>query len=112
MGDVVMAIIPLKQTVTVRKWLADNDDGWANEDWSAPTTYKVRATEKVEIVTNQLGEEKTASVKLLFDKLPDITYADEITYINEMDVKVTRTPLSIKPIRMINGKPTLTAIYL
>lgn len=107
-----MAVIPLKQTASVRKWLATNDDGWAVEDWSEPIAYKVRATEKVEIVTNQLGEEKTASVKLLFDKLPDITYVDEITYINELDVKITRTPLSIKPIRMINGKPTLTAIHL
>lgn len=107
-----MAIVPLKQTVTVRKWLADNDDGWSVEDWSEPITYKVRATERVEIVTNPIGEEKTASVKLLFDKLPDITYVDEITYINELDVKITRTPLSIKPIRMVNGKPTLTAIHL
>lgn len=107
-----MAIIPLKQTVTVRKLVKVDDDGWDEETWSEPITHKVRATEKVEIVMNALGEEKTASVKLLFDKLPDIAYTDEITYENELGVKITRTPLSIKPIRMVNGKSTLTAVHL
>lgn len=107
-----MAIIPLKQTVQVRKLINIEDDGWSDEMWSQPITHKVRATEKVEIVMNALGEEKTASVKLLLDKLPNIAYTDEITFENELGVKITRTPLSIKPIRMINGKPTLTAIYL
>lgn len=107
-----MAIIPLKQTVTVRKLINVDDDGWDDEMWSEPILHKVRATEKVEIVMNALGEEKTASVKLLFDKLPDIAYTDEITYENELGVKITRNPLSIKPIRMVNGKPTLTAVHL
>lgn len=107
-----MAIIPLKQTVTVRKLVKVDDDGWDEETWSQPIAHKVRATEKVEIVMNALGEEKTASVKLLFDKLPDIAYTDEITYENELGVKITRTPLSIKPIRMVNGKSTLTAVHL
>lgn len=107
-----MAIIPLKQTVTVRKLITGENDGWGEDTWSDPIPYNARATERVEIVTNRLGEEVTASVKLLFDKLPDINYEDEITYINELDVKITRSPLSIKPIRMVNGKPTLTAIHL
>lgn len=107
-----MAIIPLKQTVIVRKWTDGSHDGWGEGGFGKPIEYKVRATEKVEIVTNQLGEEVTASVKLLFDKLPDIKYEDEITYINELNVKIMRTPLSIKPIRMVNGKTTLTAIHL
>lgn len=107
-----MAIIPLKQTITVRKLIKSDNDGWETEDWSEPIPYKVRATEKVEIIMNPLGEEKTASVKLLFDKLPDIAYTDEITYENELGVKITRAPLSIKPIRMVNGKSTLTAVHL
>lgn len=107
-----MAIIPLKQTVTVRKWSDGDDDGWSNEGYGDPITYKVRATEKVEIVLNSLGEEKKASVKLTFDKLPDIAYMDEITFTNELGVTITRNPLSIRPIRMVNGKPTLTAVHL
>lgn len=111
-----MAIIPLKQTVQVRKLVPPSDDEW-NDDWDVeeygePTEYKVRATEKFEKVTNVLGEEITASVKLLFDKLPNIAYNDEVTYVNELGVVVRRKPLSIKPIRMVNGKSTLTAVYL
>lgn len=107
-----MAIIPLKQTVTVRKYLADNADGWSVDEYGEPIEYKVRATEKFEVVTNALGEEVTASVKITFDKLPDISHDDEITYTNELGVTVKRKPLSIKPTRMPNGKPTLTAVYL
>ena len=107
-----MAIIPLKQTITVRKIINVDDDGWDDEIWSEPITHKVRATEKVEIVMNVLGEEKTASVKLTFDKLADIAYTDEITYSNELGVTITRTPLSIKPVRMVNGKAALTTVHL
>ena len=90
------------------EWL----DDWDEEVYGEAIEYKVRATEKVEIVTNQLGDEVTASVKLLFDKLPDISYNDQITFVNELGVKIERKPLSIKPIRMVNGKATLTAVWL
>ena len=107
-----MPVVPLKQTVTVRKWQNVEVDGWQQEGYGEPVIYPVRATERVEVVVNQFGEEVTASVKLLFDKLPNINYDDEIAFVNELDVAIVRKPLSIKPVRMINGKPTLTAIHL
>lgn len=112
MGDVVMAIIPLKQTATVRKFLTDNDNGWSVDDYGEPIEYKVRATEKFEVVTNQLGEEITASVKLTFDKFPDISYNDLVAYENENGERIERKPIAIKPIRMVNGKPALTGVWL
>jgi len=107
-----MAIVPLKQTVYVRKLITDTSDGWDVETHGEPIEYKARATEQVEKVMNQLGEEVTSSVKILFDKLPDINYDDIVSFTNELGVKIERQPLSIRPIRMVNGKPTLTAVHL
>ena len=107
-----MAIVPLKQTVYVRKLIASNNDGWDVETYGDAVEYKARATEQVEKVMNKLGEEVTASVKILFDKLPDINYDDIVSFTNELGVKIERQPLSIRPIRMVNGKPTLTAVHL
>ena len=107
-----MAIIPLNQKAYVRKFNSGHDDGWNSETYGEPIEYDVRAVEKTEVVTNTLGEEVVASVKITFDKLPDIAYEDEVSYTNELGVTIARTPLSIKPIRMVNGKATLTAVHL
>jgi len=107
-----MAIIPLKQTAYVRKFTDGNDDGWGVEEYGEPIEYKVRATEQFETVTNSLGEEVTSSVKLTFDKLPDIRERDLVSYTNELGVTIEREPITIKPVRMVNGKPSLTNVYL
>lgn len=107
-----MAIIPLKQTVTVRKLITGNNDGWDTEEWSEPITLNCRAEETVETVKNQFDEEVVSSLRLYFDKLPDIDYETEITFENELGVKIQRTPIRIAPVRMINGKVALTLINL
>ena len=107
-----MAIIPLKQTVTVRKLITGNNDGWDTEEWSEPITLKCRAEETVETVKNQFDEEAVSSLRLYFDKLPDIDYAAEITFENELGVKIQRSPIRIAPVRMINGKVALTLVNL
>lgn len=105
-----MAIIPLKQVVTVHKPGGRNDFGEVIPGESF--TLKCRADERTQVVKNQIGEEVVSSVELLFDKLPDISYDDTIEYENELGVTIKRKPVNIEPIRMINGKPTLTAVYL
>lgn len=107
-----MAIIPLKQTATVRKYNSNYNDGWDVEQYGDAIEFKVRATEKFELVTNQLGEEITSSVKLTFDKFPDIGYDDLVAYENEHGDRIERKPIAIKPVRMVNGKPTLTGVWL
>ena len=107
-----MAIIPLKQKVYVRKMTTQTDDGWDTEVLGEPIEYKARVVETVEVVTNQLGEQVTSTVKILFDKVPNITYQDYISFTNEVEIKTERQPISIRPIRMINGKPTLTVVNL
>jgi len=107
-----MAMIPLKQTVTRYRTTVVDNDGWGTEETTEQLTLYCRAEESVEIVINNLGEEVRTSVTLLFDKLPDIRYTDEIEYTNELGVTIKRNPQRISPIRMINGKPTLTRVYL
>lgn len=107
-----MPIVPLKQKASVRKYIADNNDGWATDDYAEPVEYTVRATERFEVVTNQLGEEVTASLKLMFDKMPDVGYNDMFSFTNELGYTIERKPISIKYTRMINGKATLTSVFL
>lgn len=107
-----MAIVPLKQKAFVRKYIADNNDGWATDDYAEPVEYTVRATERFEVVTNQLGEEVTASLKLLFDKMPDVGYDDMFSFTNELGHTIERKPISIKYTRMVNGKVALTSVFL
>lgn len=105
-----MAIIPLKQTVTVTK--PGKDDGWGGKEPGAVVTYKARVSEETNVVTNQYGEEATTSLRIILDKLPDVSYDDVITYRNELGVKVERKPVSIEVKRGINGKPLLTEVFV
>lgn len=105
-----MAVIPLKQTALVHKPAIVDD--WGEVTAQPPFTLKCRADEKTEVVKNPQGSEVVSGVQLMFDKLPNITYDDVIEYINELGVAVKRKPVKIEPIRMVSGKPMLTAVYL
>ncbi len=105
-----MAIVPMKQTATIRR-------PGATDEWGETTspeyifTLKCRVDERTQVVQNRLGDEVVSGMELLFDKLADIRYDDVISYMNELGVTVERTPIKIEPIRMINGKPAMTAVY-
>lgn len=105
-----MAIIPLKQSATITK--PGTMDDWGNGTQGETNILKCRADETVKTVVNTLGKEVVSNVSLLFDKLPNIAYDDEISYSNELGVTIKRKPVLISPIRMINGKPTLTEVHL
>ena len=105
-----MALIPLKQTVIIHKPAIEDD--WGEVTPMPPITLKCRADEKTEVVKNPQGAEVVSGVELLFDKLPNISYDDVIDYENEIGVTVKRKPVKIEPIRMLNGKATMTAVYL
>jgi len=100
----------LKQTALIHK--PEIVDDWGGVTPQEPIMLKCRADEKTDVVKNPQGEEVVSGVQLMFDKLPAITYDDVIEYINELDVAVKRKPVKIEPIRMINGKASLTAVYL
>lgn len=105
-----MPIIPMKQTITVTK--AGELDGWAAPTPGEEITYKARVTEETNVVTNDLGKEAVAKLRITLDKLADISYDDVITYTNELDVTVTKKPLSIEPKRMLNGRAIVTEVFV
>lgn len=107
-----MAIIPLKQTAYIRKYTANNNNGWAEDDYAEEVAVDVRATEKFETITDRFGETVISSVKLTFDKFPDLNYDDMFRFTNENGITIESKPLSIRPVRMINGKAVLTTVYL
>lgn len=105
-----MAIIPIKQTVKItRKGV---EDEWGEGGVPTSFTLKCRVDERTQVVQNQLGDEVVSGMEILFNKLPDVRYDDVIEYTNELGVTIQRTPIKIEPVRMINGKPTLTAVLL
>ena len=104
-----MAMIPLKQTITVTR--PGVVDEWGEGGTPTTFTLKCRVDERTQIVQNQLGDEVVSGMEILLDKLADIRYDDVIKYTNELGVTVERTPMKIEPVRMINGKPVMTAVY-
>lgn len=105
-----MALVPLKQKITVHR-------GGGTDDWGYPILgetfeYKARVDEKTEVVQNQAGNEVVTGVQIMLDKLADIRYSDEISYTDELGRQTKRKPVKIEPVRMINGKAVLTVVYL
>jgi hypothetical protein len=105
-----MAFIPLKQTVTITK--SGGLDGWGLPISGTSIALKARVTEETRVVTNQAGEEAVASLRVILDKLADISYDDTLTYTDENGVTVSRKPLRIEIKRGISGKPILTEVYV
>ena len=104
-----MAMIPMKQRVTIRRAGETND--WGEGGTTTTITLKCRVDERTSVVQNTLGDEVVSGMEILFDKLPDVRYDDVIEYTNELGVTVSRSPIKIEPVRMPNGKPTMTAVY-
>lgn len=105
-----MAIVPLKQRITVTK--ANGHDGWGRPLPGEVLTLKARVTEETEIVTNQAGKEAKTTATIFLDKLADVSYDDVIEYTNELGVTIKRPPIRIEIKRGIGGKPLLTVVYV
>lgn len=105
-----MALIPLKQTVTVIR--QGEVDRWGN-----PVTpeqripLKCRVDESSQKVQNSIGDEVVAGMEITLDKLVDIRYSDQLEYTNELNITIKRTPIKIEIVRALNGKPILTVVY-
>lgn len=105
-----MAILPLKQTVTVTR--QGEVDEWGEGGTTETFTLKCRVDEGSELVQNRLGEEVVAGASILFGKLVDIRYEDTIEYTNELNITISRSPIRISVTRNIGGKPWLTEVYV
>ena len=104
-----MAIIPLKQKITVERAVQDD---WGNETLGDPVIFKARVDESTALVRNRQGEEVVSSAQILLDKLADVQYDDYVSYTDELGRTMREKPIRIAPIRMPNGKATLTEVFL
>ena len=105
-----MALIPLKQKAVVVKY--GEPDRWGNVTAEEETEYKVRVDNTVKTVKNRLDKEVISTAQVWFNKYPPVSYDDEVQYDDEHGREIRRKPELIEPIRMIDGKPTLTIVYL
>ncbi|QNK54562.1 hypothetical protein [Paenibacillus sp. PAMC21692] len=104
-----MALIPLKQTITV--YPPGNDDPW-NPVPTVPFTLRCRFQEGVEVVTDEHGREVVSSAQIFFDKFPDITAAHTFRYTDESEIERSYDVASIGRKRWLNGKAILTVVYV
>lgn len=105
-----MAIIPLKQTITVTK--PGVDTGWGHAEPGEVITLKARVVEETNVVKDRFGREAISSMTVILEKLANVSYDDVITYTNELGLTVSRSPLSIEPLRNFSGRALLTKVYV
>lgn len=114
-----MAIIPLKQTITVKR--PNGKDDYGEPFDPTPFTLKCRFVEKSELIkryTSGTGANQTMSAEVVangqifLDGYADILYTDTIEYTDESGRTRTYSPLKIEPKRNFGGKAILTAVYV
>ncbi|MDQ0154914.1 hypothetical protein [Robertmurraya andreesenii] len=113
-----MAIIPLKQTVTIKR--KGETDRWGNEV-TPPVEFTLncrmeegakltRRTSSLDGANSVTSAEVVSSAQLLFDKFVDIRLTDELYYTDESGNERKYLPLNINRIRGLNGKTLLTEV--
>ncbi len=114
-----MPIIPMKQTITVKR--PEETDDYGRPINSEPIEMKCRFVESSKLVkrtssgtgANQsMSEEVVSSAQVFLDKLADIRYTDQIFYTNELGIERKYSVLNIEVKRNIAGKPIMTVVYL
>ncbi|SCV23882.1 Uncharacterized protein BCRIVMBC845_06479 [Bacillus cereus] len=110
-----MAIVPMKQIVTRYRQVGDLDI-WGKPEKVEETTLKCRAVEGSHTTTDRNSQVQGATIvvdlKLMLDKLADITYDDKIEYINESGTAYKGSPKNITIQRDFSGKPLITVVYI
>ena len=114
-----MAMVPMKQTVTINR---SDKDGWGNAVNPQSFTLKCRFEEGVKLTrktsAQQSGansitsEEVVSTAQIYFDKFADIRLTDELTFTDESGNTRNYLPLSINRIYGLNGKAVLTVVHV
>ncbi len=111
-----MALIPLKQTVTVKR--PGEPDEWG-EGMSTEFTMNCRFQEGAKLTRKTSASTNPAAVtseevigvgSFIFDKFADIRMSDELLYTDESGVERTFLPLNVERVRGLNGKAMLTKV--
>jgi hypothetical protein len=118
-----MAVLPMKQTVTIIR-SGDQTDDWL-DDWGNPQeseSFELKCRiEEGSILTRQMSgtgsgtssvETIVANARILFDKLADIRQTDTIVFTNELGITIEKNPKEINVKRGASGKPILTEVIV
>lgn len=112
-----MALIPLKQTITVYP-AGNGDDPW-NAAPPDPYTLKCRIQEGTKLTRRATSSggvstldsgEVVSTAQIYLDKLANIGETDEIEYEDENGLVRRYYPLSVEVKRNLAGKPILTVV--
>lgn len=103
--------VPLKQTVIISPFIGDDPD-WGTPNYGTDYEAKCRFSEGVKMVRNHRGEEVVSTGVFIFDRLPELSINDRLTYTDEHGRETEYTPLSLAVKRWINGKPVITEVYV
>lgn len=111
-----MAILPMKQTVTIKRG-ADELDEWGNPIPGETLTLKCRVEEGSTLRSYRSAgtidsEIIVATARILLDKLADIRETDVIAFTNELGITFEKKPKEINVKRGANGKPLFTEVVV
>jgi hypothetical protein len=109
-----MALIPLKQTITVIP-ASEGVDEWDNPVQGTPYTLPCRFQEETKLFRGVVGnsiKEQNSVATIIFDKRPNITLKDVFEYTDEFGVVRRYEPIEIEVKRGLNGKALLTVVYV
>lgn len=110
-----MAILPMKQTVIIKR--GGELDEWGNEipETMFPLTCRVdegstlRTYRSVGMTNSEIV---VATARIIFDKLVDIRETDSIVFTNELGQTFEKNPKEINVKRGVSGKPMLTEVIV
>jgi len=110
-----MGYFPTKQTITITRGTGELDI-FGKRTGEEIFTKKCRAIEGSHLTVDKTVQAAGATIvcdlKILLDKLADITYDDDIEYINELGTIYRGKPKSIKVQRDFGGKAVLTEVLI
>ncbi|MFF2886642.1 hypothetical protein [Paenibacillus sp. NPDC057967] len=105
-----MALIPLKQTVTV--YPPGDNDPWNPLPPANPFTLRCRFQEGTEVVTDQHGRDVVSSAQIYFDRYAPVKSDYEYEYTDESGETVRYRTVNTGRKRWLNGKAVLTVVYV
>lgn len=110
-----MSWVPLKQTVVIHR--SPGEDDYGRPLPPKETKLKCRVDEGTFLVEyrasgNISSREVVAKARIIFDKLADVKYTDQIEYTNELNETIKRPPQKIEVKRHLNGKPIMTEVFI
>jgi hypothetical protein len=114
-----MALIPMKQTVTIIP--AGVEDDWGEVTPGTPYTLKCRIEEGAKMVRSMhnssaggihgvSAQEVVSTARVFLDKFVDVKPSDTIEYTDEAGNTRSYTPLDISRKYGLNGKCLLTVV--